>query len=124
MSKRIRETEAETVAFVISQAIGLETGSAAQDYIQRYEGDAKLLTETLEDIQQTATHILNAIGADKISAQPAKSGLFSDRSQESSSRRRLRTLFSRSFKRFDEARTERPDCVRGKTCKTLFYGRT
>ena len=32
-SKRIRETEAEAVAFVVCSAIGLETGSAAQDYI-------------------------------------------------------------------------------------------
>ena len=41
-SKRIRETEAEAVAIVISHAIGLETGPAALDYIQLYEGDAKL----------------------------------------------------------------------------------
>jgi hypothetical protein len=30
-SKRSRETEAEAVAFVVCSAIGLETGSAAQD---------------------------------------------------------------------------------------------
>jgi len=70
-SKRSRETEAEAVAFVVSQAIGLETGSAAQDYIQLYEGDAKLLTASLEHIQQTATQILNAIGAEGTSAPPA-----------------------------------------------------
>jgi antirestriction protein ArdC len=60
-SKRSRETEAEAVAFVVCQAIGLETGSAAQDYIQLYEGDAKLLSDSLEYIQQTATRILDAI---------------------------------------------------------------
>jgi antirestriction factor ArdC-like protein len=70
-SKRSRETEAEAVAFVVCQAIGLETGSAAQDYIQLYEGDAKLLTESLEHIQQTTTRILNAIGAEGTSAPPA-----------------------------------------------------
>jgi antirestriction protein ArdC len=70
-SKRARETEAEAVAFVVSHAIGLETGSAAQDYIQLYEGDAKLLTESLEHIQQTATKILDAIGAGGTSAPPA-----------------------------------------------------
>ena len=32
-SKRVRETEAEAVAFVVCSAIGLETGSAAQDYV-------------------------------------------------------------------------------------------
>ena len=70
-SKSSRETEAEAVAFVVCQAIGLETGSAAQDDIQLYEGDAKLLAESLEYIQQTATRILSAIGAEGPSAQPA-----------------------------------------------------
>lgn len=37
-----------------------------QDYIQLYEGDAELLTESLEHIQQAATRILNAIGADEL----------------------------------------------------------
>ena len=32
-SKRSRETEAEAVAFVVCQAIGLEPGTAAQDYV-------------------------------------------------------------------------------------------
>jgi len=32
-SKRIHETEAETVAFVACSAIGLDTGTAVQDYI-------------------------------------------------------------------------------------------
>ena len=69
-SKRIRETEAEAVAFVVCSAIGLETGSAAQDYIGLYGGDAKLLRESLEYVQQTATQILNAIGADGPSTTP------------------------------------------------------
>ena len=70
-SKRIRETEAESVAYVVCSAISLEAGSAAQDYIQLYDGDAQLLSESLEYIQQTATQILNAIGADGTSAPPA-----------------------------------------------------
>ena len=70
-SKRVRETEAEAVAFVVCSAIGLETGSAAQDYIGLYGGDAKLLSESLECVQRTATQILNAIGADQSSAPPA-----------------------------------------------------
>jgi hypothetical protein len=70
-SKRSRETEAEAVAFVVCQAIGLETGSAAQDYIGLYGGDAMLLRKSLESVQQTATQILNAIGADPLSAPPA-----------------------------------------------------
>jgi N-terminal domain of anti-restriction factor ArdC len=70
-SKRTRETEAEAVAFVVCSAIGLETGTAAQDYIGLYGGDAKLLNESLEYIQRTATQILNFIGADGSSAPPA-----------------------------------------------------
>jgi len=70
-TKRIRETEAEAVAFVVCSAVGLETGSAAQDYIGLYGGDAKLLGESLEYVQRTATQILNAIGADDSSAPPA-----------------------------------------------------
>jgi hypothetical protein len=67
-TKRVRETEAEAVSFVVCRGIHLETGSAAQDYIQLYEGDAKLLTESLEHIRQTATRILNAIGAEETAA--------------------------------------------------------
>ncbi len=70
-TKRVRETEAEAVAFVVCSAIGLETGSAAEDYIGLYGGDAKLLSESLEYVQRTATQILNAIGADESSAPPA-----------------------------------------------------
>ncbi|MGB2678047.1 MAG: ArdC family protein [Candidatus Acidiferrum sp.] len=67
-STRIRETEAEAVAFVVCHSIGLQTGSASQDYIQLYEGDAKLLTASLEHIQKTAAQILDAIGAEGTSA--------------------------------------------------------
>lgn len=71
ITKRVRETEAEAVSFVVCSGIGLETGSAAQDYIQLYEGDAKLLTVSLEHIQQTATRILKAIGAEESSVPMA-----------------------------------------------------
>ena len=62
-TKRVRETEAEAVAFVVCRGIGLDTGTAAQDYIQLYDGDADLLKKSLEHIQQTAARILGAIGA-------------------------------------------------------------
>src|SRR5260221_1925274 len=51
-SRRIRETEAEATAFVVCHAIGLETGSAACDYIQLWNGDAQLLTESLGHVRQ------------------------------------------------------------------------
>src|SRR6267142_5449191 len=60
-TKRIRETEAEAVAFVVCNAIGLGTDTASQDYVGLYGGDAKLLTESLEYVQQTANRILTAI---------------------------------------------------------------
>lgn len=42
-TQRVRETETEAVAFVVSQGIGLDTNTAAQDYISLYSGDAALL---------------------------------------------------------------------------------
>jgi hypothetical protein len=67
-TKRVREIEAEAVAFVVCNAIGLETGSAAQDYIGLYGGDAELLSESLEYVQRTATQVLSAISADRSEA--------------------------------------------------------
>jgi hypothetical protein len=60
-TKQVRETEAEAVAFVVCQAIGLETGTASTDYIQLWHGDADLLRESLEAVQQTAAVILGGI---------------------------------------------------------------
>lgn len=59
--KTIRETEAEAVAFVVSQSIGLETGTAASDYIQLYSGDKQTLAASLALIQQTACDIIAAL---------------------------------------------------------------
>jgi hypothetical protein len=60
-SKRVRETEAEATAFVVCQAIGLETGSAASDYIQLWNGDVQVLTESLGYIRQAASEMLKAL---------------------------------------------------------------
>ncbi|MCA9280901.1 MAG: DUF1738 domain-containing protein [Phycisphaeraceae bacterium] len=59
--KVVRETEAEAVAFVVSQAIGLETGSASADYIRLYRGDKETLAASLDRIQKTACSIIQAI---------------------------------------------------------------
>jgi hypothetical protein len=59
-TKRVRETEAETVAFVICEAIGLKAQNSA-DYIQLYSGDKETLVSSLECIQRTSTEILAAI---------------------------------------------------------------
>lgn len=63
-SQTVRETEAEAVAFVVSQAIGLDTNTAASDYIQLYAGDKDTLSQSLDRIQQTASKILTAITDD------------------------------------------------------------
>jgi hypothetical protein len=60
-TKVVRETEAEAIAFVIGKAVGLETGSASADYIHLYHGNASLLAESLEVIQQTSGVILAAL---------------------------------------------------------------
>jgi hypothetical protein len=60
-TKTVRELEAESVAFVVAKAVGLVTGTASADYIQLYQGNASLLAESLEVIQQTASLILAAL---------------------------------------------------------------
>jgi hypothetical protein len=60
-TKVVRETEAEAIAFVVGKAVGLEAGSASADYIHLYHGNASLLAESLEVIQQTSAVILAAL---------------------------------------------------------------
>jgi hypothetical protein len=60
-TKTIRELEAEAVAFVVGKAVGLVNDNASADYIQLYQGNASLLAESLEVIQQTANVILSAL---------------------------------------------------------------
>lgn len=49
------------MAFVVGKAVGLVTGTASADYIHLYHGNASLLAESLEVIQQTAAVILAAL---------------------------------------------------------------
>jgi hypothetical protein len=60
-TKVVRETEAEAIAFVVGKAVGLESGSASADYIHLYHGNASLLAESLEVIQQASAVILAAL---------------------------------------------------------------
>jgi hypothetical protein len=60
-TNKVRETEAEAVALVVCQAVGLQTGTSSADYIQLWHGDAYLLRESLEAVQETAAVILGAI---------------------------------------------------------------
>jgi len=60
-TKTVRETEAEAVAFVVGKAIGLVNEDASASYIQLYNGNASLLAESLEVVQQTASIVLAAL---------------------------------------------------------------
>ena len=60
-SRTVRETEAEAAAFIVCHAIGLETGSAACDYIQLWNGDKETLTNSLTYIHKAASQMLAAL---------------------------------------------------------------
>jgi hypothetical protein len=59
-TKQVRETEAEAVAFVVCEGIGLSARSSV-DYIHLYDGSKETLAASLERIQHTSAEILTAI---------------------------------------------------------------
>jgi hypothetical protein len=59
-TKCVRETEAEAVAFVVCESIGLQAQRSA-DYIQLYSGSSETLAESLEHVQRASSEILTAI---------------------------------------------------------------
>jgi hypothetical protein len=59
------------VAFVVSKAIGLNPKSSAS-YIQLYHGNAELLMESLEVVQQTSAVILGAIRMEEPAPEEAQ----------------------------------------------------
>jgi hypothetical protein len=71
-TKTVRETEAEAIAFVVSQTIGLDAGRASADYIHLYHGNAALLAESLEVIQKTSALILSAIETERVAFDPTE----------------------------------------------------
>ena len=58
---RVRELEAEAVAFVVTVAAGLENGTASRDYIGLYGGDARALARSLSHVQRAAAEILDRL---------------------------------------------------------------
>ncbi len=60
-SRDRRELEAEAVAFVVGEAVGLQVADAARDYIQQCRGDRDALLASLDRIRGAAVAILNAI---------------------------------------------------------------
>ena len=62
------ETEAEAVAYVVSQAVGITTIAHSADYIHLYHGDVQMLSDSLHTIQRTAAEIVLALD----STEPAE----------------------------------------------------
>lgn len=60
-TRTVRETEAEAVAFVVCQAVGLIAAEASTSYIQLWNGNKQTLTDSLHFVQQTASQILSVI---------------------------------------------------------------
>jgi len=65
-SKTVCETEAEAVAFVVCEAVGLETATASSDYISLYQGKKETLVASLGRIQQTARVIIEGVMAEPV----------------------------------------------------------
>lgn len=63
-TRKVRELEAEAVAFVVSRAVGLDAASHSADYIQLYSGDKELLMQSLDHIQRVAARIIEALEAE------------------------------------------------------------
>ena len=64
-TNKVRETEAEAVAFAVCQAVGLDTNTAASDYIQLYAGDKDTLAASLDRIQHASARIISVIVDDQ-----------------------------------------------------------
>jgi hypothetical protein len=69
LSKTVKETEAEAVAFVVCQAMGLDMSTVSQDYIQLYQGSPEMLTASLERIRVASNTILTGLENGKKAAQ-------------------------------------------------------
>ncbi len=60
-TKTVQETEAEAVAYVVCQAVGVETKVRSSDYIQIYLGNEETIAESMSHIQRAASQILDAL---------------------------------------------------------------
>ena len=60
-TKKVRETEAEAVGFIVANAFDLDATSHCAEYIQLYDGNSDTLRESLKHIQSTAQWIVESI---------------------------------------------------------------
>lgn len=66
-TKRAREAEAEVVAFVVCEAIGLNVQDSA-GYIQLLSGDEAALVESLDHVERSTAAFLSAITSRKFTS--------------------------------------------------------
>ncbi len=62
-TRRVRELEAEAVAYVVASAVGLYGLARSSDYIQLYAGDKELLLASLNHIQSAASEIIGSLAS-------------------------------------------------------------
>lgn len=68
---RVRELEAEAVAFVVTRAAGLDSLVRSSDYIQLYGGDKELFLASLSHIQRVASDLIGALLARSAAVESA-----------------------------------------------------
>ena len=68
---RVRELEAEAVAFVVTRAAGLDGLVRSSDYIQLYGGDKELFLASLSHIQRVASDLIGSLLAKSPAAENA-----------------------------------------------------
>ena len=67
-TKTVRETEAEAIGFIVSNAFEIDARNHSTDYIQLYNGDSETLRESLGFIQSTAQWIIESIESVSLSS--------------------------------------------------------
>jgi antirestriction protein ArdC len=60
-SRTVRETEAEATAYVVCEAIGVDSRQTSADYVLLYDGNVETLRQSLHRIRRTAHRIIDAI---------------------------------------------------------------
>ena len=60
-SKQLVETEAESVAYVVCHAFGIDTRDRTNEYIQLYKGNSEVLANSLTSIRKTASKIITGL---------------------------------------------------------------
>jgi antirestriction protein ArdC len=65
LTKQVKETEAESIAYVVCSAVGIDSLNQTADYLTLYRSSADILGESLARIQKTAAEIIAAITESK-----------------------------------------------------------